>query len=351
MPQKITVAVAQARTLSTLEATLGALKQITQHAASKGVHLLLFPEAYLGGYPRTCDFGTAVGARAPHGRDQFLEYFRAAVDLGDTPAGAGDDWVERKLPNAKGRDHRGDGTREFLEQVSRETGVFIATGLIEKAGGSLYCSAIYVDPLRGILGKRRKVMPTGSERLVWAQGSPSTLKAITTELNGVKLTIAAAICWESFMPLLRQSLYSQNVNIYLAPTADSRDTWLPLMRTVGGEGRTFVLSCNQCVRYNELPSWITEQNKSSEEAPDRYISRGGSCIVGPLGEVVAEPIWEVSTDDSADGSSIGDGLVISEIDLEDCERGRLDMDVAGSYSRNDAFQLTVDGLDLNPPPF
>ncbi|CAG8278350.1 unnamed protein product [Penicillium salamii] len=351
MPQKITVAVAQARTLSTLEATLGALKEITQHAASKGVHLLLFPEAYLGGYPRTCDFGTAVGARAPYGRDQFLEYFRAAVDLGDTPAGAGDDWVERKLPNAKGRDHRGDGTREFLEQVSRETGVFIATGLIEKAGGSLYCSALYVDPLRGILGKRRKVMPTGSERLVWAQGSPSTLKAITTELNGVKLTIAAAICWESFMPLLRQSLYSQNVNIYLAPTADSRDTWLPLMRTVGGEGRTFVLSCNQCVRYNELPSWITEQNNSSEEASDRYISRGGSCIVGPLGEVVAEPIWEVSTDDSADGSSIDNGLVISEIDLEDCERGRLDMDVAGSYSRNDAFQLTVEGLDLNPPPF
>ncbi|KAJ5322080.1 Carbon-nitrogen hydrolase [Penicillium brevicompactum] len=351
MPQKITVAVAQARTLSTLEATLGALKQITQHAASKGVHLLLFPEAYLGGYPRTCDFGTAVGARAPYGRDQFLEYFRAAVDLGDTPAGAGDDWVERKLPNAKGRDHRGDGTREFLEQVSRETGVFIATGLIEKAGGSLYCSALYVDPVRGTLGKRRKVMPTGSERLVWAQGSPSTLKAITTELNGVKLTIAAAICWESFMPLLRQSLYSQNVNIYLAPTADSRDTWLPLMRTVGGEGRTFVLSCNQCVRYNELPSWITEQGKPTNEAADRYISRGGSCIVGPLGEVVAEPIWEVSTDDAADGSSIDSGLVISEIDLEDCERGRLDMDVAGSYSRNDAFQLTVDGLDLNPPPF
>ncbi|KAJ5504381.1 hypothetical protein N7463_007255 [Penicillium fimorum] len=326
MPQKITVAVAQARTLSTLELTLAALKQTTQHAASKGVHLLLFPEAYLGGYPRTCNFGTVFGAREPHGRDQFLEYFRAAVDLGDTPAGAGDEWVERKLPVAQGRDHRGDGTREFLEQLSRETGVFIATGLIEKAGEA--CTA----------------------PCLWAQGSPSTLKAITTELNGVKLTIAAAICWESFMPLLRQSLYSQNVNIYLAPTADGRDTWLPLMRTIGGEGRTFVLSCNQCVRYNELPSWVTEQNKATEEAPDRYISRGGSCIVGPFGEVLAEPIWEVSTDDAADGSSIENGLVISDIDLEDCERGRLDMDVAGSYSR-DAFRLTVDGLDLNPPPF
>ncbi|KAJ5762430.1 uncharacterized protein N7511_005812 [Penicillium nucicola] len=347
MPQKITVAVAQSRTLSTLEATLNALKQVTQHAASKGVHLLLFPEAYLGGYPRTCDFGTAVGARESYGRDQFLEYFRSAVDLGDTPTGAGDEWVERKLPVAKGRDHRGDGTREFLEKVARETGVFITTGLIERAGGSLYCSALYVDPVRGVLGKRRKVMPTASERLIWAQGSPSTLKAITTELNGVKLTIAAAICWESFMPMLRQSLYSQNVNIYLAPTADSRDTWLPLLRTIGGEGRTFVLSCNQCVRYNELPSWIIQSN-ASKETSDHYISRGGSCIVGPLGEVVAEPIWEVSTDD--DASKIEDGLVISEIDLEDCERGRLDLDVAGSYSRNE-FKLSVEGLDLNPPPF
>ncbi|KAJ5690183.1 Nitrilase [Penicillium macrosclerotiorum] len=358
MPQKLKVAVAQARTGPTLAATLASLEKITHHAASQGVSILLFPEAYLGGYPRTCDFGTAVGARAPHGREQFFRYFQDAVDLGDTPAEAGDDWVERKLPVAKGSDRRGDGTREFLEKVSRETGVFIVTGVIEKAGGTMYCSAIYVDPSSGAVGKRRKVMPTGSERLVWGQGSAASLKAITTVLKGVRVTLAAAICWENFMPLLRHSLYSQNVNIYLAPTADSRDTWLPLMRTIAGEGRTFVLSCNQCVRYRELPPWITDHATKEGTAleGDQYISRGGSCIVGPLGEVLAGPIWETCVDDTletsgADISSDKDGLLIHEIDLEDCERGKFDMDVAGSYSRNDAFKLTVEGLDLSPPPY
>jgi len=338
MPQTLKLAVAQARTLSTTAETIKALASTTANAANDGVDFILFPEAYLGGYPRTCNFGAAVGARDPIGREQFLEYFHAAVDLGDTPDGAGDDWIEKKLPTAKGAKYRGDGTREELEKIARDTGVFVVTGLVEKAAGSLYCSAVYVCPKEGVVGKRRKVMPTGSERLIWAQGSASTLRAITTTIKNVKLTLAAAICWENYMPLLRHSLYSQNVNLYLAPTADARDTWLPLMRTIGCEGRAFVLSANQCVTRKNLPPWIKAASKVTDD--DEYVCRGGSSIVSPMGDVLAGPMWEVE-----------DGGVLSvEVDFEDCERGRLDLDVAGSYSRSDAFKLTVAGLDLNPPP-
>lgn len=402
MPQKLKLAVSQSRTLSTLAATLEALKATTQHAASEGVDLVLFPEAYLGGYPRTCSFGAAVGARSDEGREQFLHYFRSAVDLGDTPRGAGDEWVDRDLEVKKGQEYRGDGTREYLERVARDTGVFLVTGVVEKSGGSLYCSVVYVCPRLGCIGKRRKVMPTGSERLVWAQGSPSTLRAVTTMIKGVKLTMAAAICWENYMPLLRYSLYSQNVNLYLAPTADARETWLPLMQTIGAEGRTFVLSANMCTKRKHLPDWITGKKSSStvsdaspaasptaprsrtrrrstltiteerhelvlptaeeqavngdnaltkslsqiaiddgsrSSADEEYVCRGGSCVVGPYGQVLREPLWEVEEG----------GLHIIDADFEDCERGRLDLDVAGSYSRNDAFHLEVDGLDLDPP--
>ncbi|KUJ06598.1 carbon-nitrogen hydrolase [Mollisia scopiformis] len=378
MAQTLRLAASQSHTLSTTSATLHALEKTTKHASSQSIDLILFPEAYLGGYPRTATFGAAVGARRPEGREQFLHYFKDAVDLGDTPEGAGKKWIDGTLEGGR---KRGDGTREELERIARETGVFVVTGLVERCGGTLYCAVVYVCPRLGVLGKRRKVMPTGSERLIWGQGQPSSLRAITTTIKGVKLTLASAICWENYMPLLRQSLYSQNVNLYLAPTADARDTWLPLMRTIACEGRCVVLSANQCMTKSNLPAWITGEKHDDEpitnghssaparlrrkstitdegheivlperhdgsstaitEKPheDDYVSRGGSCIISPLGDVLAGPLWDDEN-----------GLLTTEVDFDDCLRGRLDLDVGGSYSRNDSFKLTVEGLDLSPPP-
>ncbi|KAI5864069.1 carbon-nitrogen hydrolase [Durotheca rogersii] len=406
---RIRLATASPATQGTTAATLAQLERIAGRAA--GADVLVLPEAYLGGYPRGADFGCRVGSRTAVGRDDFLAYFRGAVDLGDGVGegggGDGDAWLARRADadaeeGGAAPAKRGDGTREQLERIARESGLFLVVGLVERAGGSLYCAVVYVCPRLGVVGKRRKVQPTGTERLIWAQGSPATLKAVSTVIRGVRINLAAAICWENYMPLLRQSLYAQNVNLYLAPTADGRDTWLPLMRTVALEGRCFVVSSNMCVRggtptasatpgkpkgaargrrrsvFDEdgneiaLPVRGTDEPAAAGAAvieegeegggdaaaaaaapeeeppavaqtqavPEGFLSRGGSCIVSPAGDVLAGPQWE---DD--------EGIVYADVDFEDCVRGRLDLDAAGSYSRNDSFKLSVTGLDLEPLPY
>ncbi|KAK1625619.1 carbon-nitrogen hydrolase [Colletotrichum phormii] len=412
----IRLATASPATAPTTSQTLSDIASLAHRASSSNADLLLLPEAYLGaGYPRGASFGSKIGSRAPEGRDEFLAYFNAAVDLGDTVgdagAGGGDKWVKKQLPAqhaAGAKIERGDGSREELEKIAAQTGVFLVVGCIERAGGSLYCAVVYVCPKLGIIGKRRKVMPTATERLIWAQGSPATLRAVSTTIKGVRINLAAAICWESYMPLLRQSLYAQNINLYLAPTADGRDTWLPLMRTVACEGRCFVVSSNMAARplatntTTASPTTTTTQAQNNnndsgiEDAEDAqiypprarrnscltedgneialpgnstststststngttpapktkttskaalksedWVSRGGSSIVGPFGDVLAGPQWE---DD--------EGIIYADVDFEDCIRGRLDIDVGGSYSRNDSFKFSVEGLDLDPLPY
>lgn len=176
-PGTIRLGTASPGTQATTAETLTQLEHIARQAALKKIDILLLPEAYLGGYPRGTHFGCVIGSRSEEGRDEYLRYFQNAVDLGDTVgdgAGAGLAWVNRELPSdavpgldgggdASGiSNKRGDGTREELERIARETNVFIVTGLIEKTGGSMYCSAVYVCPRLGIIGKRRKVMPVSS---------------------------------------------------------------------------------------------------------------------------------------------------------------------------------------------
>jgi nitrilase len=164
---KIRLGTASPSPLPTTAETLSYVATLARRAATHEVDILLLPEAFIGGYPRGTAFGCVVGGRSDEGRDEYLAYFREAVDLGDVVgdggAGGGDAWVKREL-NGKKRDgeeqeRRGDGTREELERIAKETGLFIVVGLIERAGGSLYCSVVYVCPNQGMIGKRRKVMP------------------------------------------------------------------------------------------------------------------------------------------------------------------------------------------------
>ncbi|KAL7273453.1 Nitrilase [Rhizina undulata] len=327
------VAVAQYGTAATLSSTLTLLRTVTTNAASSGINLLLFPEAFLGGYPRTTTFGAEIGSRTPEGREQFYEYWKQAVDLGDSSAeGLG----VYESP--------GDGTREELESVARDTGVFLVVGIVEKgAGGTLWCAAVFIDPVEGIVGKRRKLMPgvekTGTERVVWGQGSPKTLKAVTANIAGQEVTIGAAICWENYMPLLRTALYTQNVSLYLAPTADARESWISTMRHIAMEGRCYVLGSNQYVRRGDLPTYVLSGSKYTAEELEQVISAGGSVIVDPLGKIVAGPLWNET------------GVLSVEIeDLRgDVIKGKMDFDanqLGGHYSRSDVFKLEVEGLQL-----
>ncbi|MFN3970196.1 MAG: carbon-nitrogen hydrolase family protein [Gemmobacter sp.] len=294
-----TAAVAQIGALPTDPmATAEKAAATLREAASHGARLIVFPEALLGGYPKGASFGAPVGMRKPEGREAFRRYHAAAIDL-DGPEVA------------------------LVAEATAETGTFSVIGCIERDGGTLYCTALYFDGARGLVGKHRKLMPTAAERLIWGFGDGSTLPVFQTELG----TIGAVICWENYMPALRMHMYHQGVTLYCAPTADDRDTWLPSMQHIAMEGRCFVLTACQ---------WITraaygpDHESALGDAPDTVMMRGGSAIVSPLGRVLAGPDFS------------GETVLYATLDPAEALRGKYDFDVTGHYARPDVFQLTVD---------
>lgn len=275
-----------------------------REAASRGTRLLVFPEAFIGGYPKGATFGAPVGLRTAGGREAFRRYHAAAIDL-DGPEIA------------------------VIVEAAAETGTFVVLGVIERAGGTLYCTALLLDGARGVVAKHRKLMPTAAERLIWGFGDGSTLPVVTTELG----TIGAVICWENYMPALRLHMYHQGVTLYCAPTADDRDTWLPTMRHIALEGRCFVLTACQ---YITRGAYGPDYHCALGDAPETVLMRGGSAIVGPLGQVLAGPDFS------------GETILSATIDPGEIARGKYDFDVTGHYARPDVFTLTVDTRPKRP---
>jgi nitrilase len=172
--------------------------------------------------------------------------------------------------------------------VARQTDTCLAVGVIERdaqfGGGALYCTLLYFGPDGELLGKHRKLKPTAAERLIWGEGDGSTLTTIDTEYG----TIGGLICWENYMPLARMAMYSKGVDIYLAPTADARDSWQATLHHIACEGRCFVLGCNQFVTKPMYPSDL-DGIKDLADQPE-IMCRGGSAIISPLGDVLAGPL-------------------------------------------------------------
>ena len=205
-------------------------------------------------------------------------------------------------------------------------------GVIERSGATLYCTALMYGPDGRLLGKHRKVMPTAMERLVWGFGDGSTLTVVDSDVG----RFGSVICWENYMPMLRMAMYAQGVEIYCAPTVDDRETWLPTMRTIALEGRCFVLSACQFLRRSDCPP---DYAAIQGDDPATVLIRGGSCIVDPLGNVLAEPRFGE------------EAIRFAELDRRVLARGKYDLDVAGHYARPDIFKLTINARPMQPVDF
>jgi len=283
-------------------ATLERILDYRAEIAECGARLVVLPEAVLGGYPKGDIFGTRLGFRTPAGRAAFARYYAAAVDVPGPEV-------------------------EALAGLSAETGASLVVGVVERAGSTLYCTALFLDPGEGLVARHRKLMPTGTERLIWGQGDGSTLPVVPTAAGRA----GAAICWENNMPLLRTAMYAKGVEVWCAPTVDDRDMWQVTMRQIGYEGRCFVVSaCQVLPSPVELGIDVEAWAEPATIHPDRPLIRGGSVVVGPLGDVLAGPLYGK------------EGLVTAGIDLAELPGARYDFDVTGHYARPDVFRLSVD---------
>jgi nitrilase len=304
------VAVVQASpVLFDREATTEKTCRLTAEAAEQGAHLILFPEAFIPCYPRGLGFGTVVGSRSAEGRRTWQAYWDGAVDV---PGPA----------------------TETIGGAARRANAYVAVGVIERdrdfGGGTLYCTLLYFGPDGRLLGKHRKLKPTAAERLIWGEGDGSTLTVLTTPFGRV----GGLICWENYMPMARMAMYAKGVEIYLAPTADARETWQATLVHVALEGRCFVLGCNQFVTKPMYPPGLPGIQDLA--ALPEILCRGGSAIVSPLGRVVAGPLFDA------------EGMLVAELDLGEIPQSRFDFDVAGHYARPDVFRLIVNERPARP---
>jgi nitrilase len=294
---KIKVSVVQATpVIFDIEKSTAKTIALIHECAIENPDLILFPESFIPAYPRGLDFGAKVGYRTDEGRKLWVRYWENSVEV-------------------PGRE------TALIGQAAKQANAFVAIGVTEKdkVNGTLYCTLLYFAPSGEMIGKHRKIKPTGTERLIWGEGDGTTL----TTVDAGFAKVGGLICWENYMPLARMAMYDKGVQIYLAPTADARDSWQCTLKHIAMEGRCFVLGCNQYVEKKDYPEDL--QQLISDE-PD-VMSRGGSVIINPMGKVVAGPLFGK------------EGILTADLDISEITRSKMDFDVIGHYARPDIFKL------------
>ncbi len=307
------IAIAQASpVLLDRQETLNRAITLVEQAASEGAGLVVFPEAFISGYPawiwRLRPGGDWGASEALHTR-----LLNSAVDLDANEL-------------------------EPLCEAARKNKLTIVCGLNERDGklskATLYNSVVIIGEDGSILNRHRKLMPTNPERMVWGFGDGSGLKVVDTPVG----KIGTLLCWENYMPLARYSLYAQGIELYIAPTYDSGDGWIGSMQHIAREGRCWVISSGVILENSDIPSDFPDKNSVYPES-EKWINPGDSVVIAPGGEIVAGPMHEEK------------GLLYAEIDPARAATAKRALDVSGHYARPDIFELQVNTQTQSPIKF
>ncbi len=297
----VTVAAAQhAPVFLDREASVEKAASLIAEAAAGGARLLVFPEAFVPAYP---DWVWLV----PNRDGKVLgALYRELLENSVT------------VP---------DGSTARLCDAARAAGIHVAIGVNERnaeaSGASLFNTLLYISDRGEILGTHRKLMPTGGERTVWSQGAGGDLRAFATPFG----KLGGLLCWENLMPLARQAMYQQGVEIYVAPTWDSSDAWLTAMRHIAREGGAFVVGCCQAVHREDVPDRYGFKALYPEGR--EWINPGNSCIVAPGGKLLAGPLGATQE------------ILYADLDLSLIPASKRLFDPAGHYARPDVFRFDV----------
>jgi nitrilase len=283
------------------KATLKKATDLIFEASKNGARLIVFPEAFFPAYPDWVHL-TAGGRQGSLLDALYTELVANSIAVPDE-------------------------TTEKLCQAARKARIHVVMGINERnreaSNASLYNSLLYIDDTGKILGTHRKLIPTGGERTVWAQGDGSTLEAYDTSIG----KLGGLICWENLMPLARYTMYAWGTQVYVAPTWDRGDLWITTLRHIAKEGSMFVIGCCMPLHVDDIPDRL--EFKQLYATGTEWINTGHSCIVDPGGRVIAGPLVEKEE------------ILYAEVDLGQATASKRMFDVAGHYARPDVFEFTV----------